>query len=73
MLARLCVQDFVTGKNFAFNQCHNKELCVFSQKSHFIKAVENFFPVFASSDINTRGIGRILNSYANPQLRLGFA
>ena len=44
----------MTGKNFAFNQCHNKELCVFSRKSHFIKAIENFFPVFASSDINTQ-------------------
>ena len=30
------------------------------------------FPVFAQPDINTRGVGRILDSYANPLLRLGF-
>ena len=41
--------------------------------SYFIKAKENFFPVFAEPDINTRGAGRILDSYANPRLRLGFA
>ena len=41
--ARLRVQDFTTGKNFSFNHCHNKELCVFSQESYFIKAMENFF------------------------------
>ena len=45
--ARLRVQDFATGKNFSFNHRHNKEFCVFSQKSNFIKAIENFFPVFA--------------------------
>ena len=39
--ARLCVQNFVTGKNFSFNQCHNKEFCVFSRESYFIKAIEN--------------------------------
>ena len=27
-----CVQDFATGKNFSFNQCHNKECCFFSGK-----------------------------------------
>ena len=43
----ITVQDFVTGNNFSFNQCHNKEFCVFSQESYFIKAKENFFPVFA--------------------------
>ena len=30
MSARFCVQDFATGKNFSFNQCHNKEFCDFS-------------------------------------------
>ena len=40
--------------------------------SYFIKAIENVFPVFAEPDINTQGVGRILNSYANPRLRLGF-
>ena len=38
-----------------------------------MKAIENFFPVFALPDTNTRGVGRILDSYANPRLRLGFA
>ena len=47
MRARLRVQDFATGKNFSFNQCHNKEFYVFSQESYVIKAIENFFPVFA--------------------------
>ena len=45
--ARLRVQDFATGKNFSFNQCHNKEFDVFSQEIYFIKAIANFFPVFA--------------------------
>ena len=45
--ARLRGQDFATGKNFSFNQCHNKQFCVFSRESFFIKAIENFFPVFA--------------------------
>ena len=30
------------------------------------KAIENFFPVFLYPDINTRGVGRFLDSYANP-------
>ena len=68
--ARLRVQDFGTGKNFCFNQCHNKELMsFFSRQSYFIKAIANFFTVFAYPDINTRGVG----SYANPRLHLGFA
>ena len=71
--ARLRGQDFATGKNFSFNQCHTKSFAFFSRESYFIKAIENFFPVFAWPDINTRGVGRILDSYANPRLRLGFA
>ena len=39
----------------------------FSRESYFIKAIENFFPVFAQPDINTRGVGRILDSYANTE------
>ena len=35
------------GKNSSFNQWHNKEFCIFSWKSYFIKAIENLFPVFA--------------------------
>ena len=46
MRARLRVQDFVTCKTFSFNQCHNKGYCVFSWQSYFIKAIENFFPMF---------------------------
>ena len=30
--ASLRVQDFATGKNFSFNQCHNKGCCVFLGK-----------------------------------------
>ena len=46
MRARLRGQDFATGKNFSFNRCHTKS-CVFSREIYFIKAIENFFPVFA--------------------------
>ena len=45
--ARLRGQDFATGKNFSFNQCHTKSFAFFSRESCFIKAIENFFPVFA--------------------------
>ena len=34
--------------------------------------MEDFFPVFAYRDINTQGVGRILESYANPQLSLEY-
>ena len=50
----------------------NKKVFLFSRESYFIKAIENFFPVFAYPDINTRGVGRILDSYGNPRSR-GFA
>ena len=42
-----------------------KSVCFFSRESYFIKAIENFFPVFAYPGIHTRGVGRILDSYAN--------
>ena len=29
------VQDFVTGKNFSFYQCHNKEFCEFFLESPY--------------------------------------
>ena len=45
--SRLRGQDFATGKNFSFNQCHTKRFAFFSRESYFIKAIENFFPVFA--------------------------
>ena len=47
MWARLHVPDFATGKNFSFNQSGNKEFRIFSWESEFIKALENFVPVFA--------------------------
>ena len=46
--ARLLVQEFATGKNFSFNQCHNKEFRDFSRESYFINAIENFFLYFHS-------------------------
>ena len=71
---KLRVQDFATGKNFSFNQCFKQEsFAFFSRESYFIKAIENGFPVFAYPEINTREVGRILDSYANPRLRLGLA
>ena len=50
----------------------NKGVLFFSRESYFIKAIENIFPVFAYPDINTRGVGRILDSYANPRRSRGF-
>ena len=50
----------------------NKEVFLFSRESYFIKAIENFFLVFAQPDINTRGVGRILDSYANRRRSRGF-
>ena len=48
--ARLCAQDFMMGKNFSFNQRHNKEFCNFSWESKcIIKAIGNFFPEFRGS------------------------
>ena len=47
MRARLRGQDFATGKNFSFNRCHTKSFAFFSREIYFIKAIENFFPVFA--------------------------
>ena len=38
----------------------------YSTDKYFITAIENYFPVFAQPDINTRGVGRILDGYANP-------
>ena len=63
--ARLQGQDFATGKNFSLNQSLTKSFA-FSRESYFIKEIENFFPEFAQAGINTRGVGRILDSYAKP-------
>ena len=71
---KLRVQDFATGKNFSFNQYSEQESFVlFFRESYFLKAIENVFPVFAYPDINTQGVGRIRDSYANPRLCLGLA
>ena len=59
--ARLHVQDFATGKNFSFNHFHNKE------KSN--KSNKKFFSCILHT--NSRGVGKILDSYANPWLHLG--
>ena len=59
---KLRVQDFATGKNVSFNQCSKQRVLLFSRESYFKKAIENFFPVFAWPDINTRGAGRNLDS-----------
>ena len=65
----------VLRKSFWIKKSINKIpfICRINFEKYFIKAIENFFPVFAYSDINTRGVGRILDSYVNPRLCLGFA
>ena len=45
----------------------------FSSGKLFYKSNRKRFSWVWIPDINTRGAGRILNSYANPWLRLGFA
>ena len=53
------MQDLATGKNFSFDQYFKQgSFGFFSRESYFIKAIENFFPVFAYPDINTRGLGK---------------
>ena len=52
---------------------NNRVLLFFLGKLFYKSNVENFFPVFTYPDINTQGVGRILDSYGNPRLRLGFA
>ena len=59
MHARVRVQDFATGKNFSFNQCHNEEFCVFSQESYFI---------FTFKEL--REFSTVTAMYANPRLCL---
>ena len=42
-------QELITRARFRgqdFNQCHTKSFVFFSRESCFIKAIENFFPVF---------------------------
>ena len=40
MSATVRVQNFATGKNLSFNQCHNKDFCLFSRESYFIFTFE---------------------------------
>ena len=70
--ARLRGQDFATGQNFSFNQCPKQKCSAFFLGKVILKPTENFFPVFAYPYVNTGGVGRMLHSYANPRLRLGF-
>ena len=43
---------------------NNRVMLFLSGNSYFIKVIENFFfPVFAYPDINTRGVGRIIDLY----------
>ena len=59
---QLCVQHFTTGKNFSLISAIFKQRVLhFSWVSYFIIAEENFF---------SQGVGRILDSYANPWLVL---
>ena len=39
---------------------------------HLVFKQQKTFSVFAQPDINTRGVGRIRDSYANPRRSLGF-
>ena len=49
---KLRVQNFATGKNLCFNQYFKKESFAFLfGETYFIKAIENFFPLFAYPDI----------------------
>ena len=43
---RLRGQDFATGKNFSFKQCHTKSFAFFLEKL-FYKSNRKLFPVFA--------------------------
>ena len=70
---KLRVQDFATGQNFSFNQYPKQKSFAFFLGKVILKPTENFFPVFAYPYVNTGGVGRMLHSYANPRLRLGFA
>ena len=69
---KLRVQDFATGQNFSFNQYPKQKSFAFFLGKVILKPTENFFPVFAYPYVNTGGVGRMLHSYANPRLRLGF-
>ena len=56
MRTRLRVQDFATGENFSFNQCHNKEFCVFfSQKLSYKSNRKLFFCIWIAWYKHSRG------------------
>ena len=63
---KLCVQDFATGMNFSFNQCSEQESFAFLLLKVILQ--KQAYP-----DRNTRGVGKILDSYANPRFRLRFS
>ena len=64
MCTKRSVQNFATGKNFSFNQCHEQRVLLFSQESN-----RKLLSVFAQPDRNTLGVGRIFE----PSTCLGFA
>ena len=59
---KLRVQDFVTGKNFSFNQYFKQESFAFFWEKLFYKSNRELFPVFVYPDINTPGVGGIDHS-----------
>ena len=66
----MCIKKICFNQEFSF-------ICFFHLSNYFekyfIKAIEDFFPCFYGL-IETLGeVGRILDSYVNPGLRLGFA
>ena len=77
-------QRLITRTSFVYNTLRlvrifllikvlNKGVLLFFWGELFYKSNRKRFSAFAYPDINTRGVGRILDSYANPRLRLGFA
>ena len=69
--SRLHVQDFGTGENFSFNQ-FQLHLCFFSGKLIYKSKRKRFSCIGIAWCEHSRG-GRILDSFANPWLCLGFA
>ena len=63
---KICFNLEVKKPAFAF-------ICGIIFDIYFIKAREDFFQSFHSLIYTLGGVGRILDSYANPRLRLGFA
>ena len=67
MCTKRSVQNFATGKNFSFNQCHEQRVLLFSQESN-----RKLLSVFAQPDRNTLGVGEF-STVMKPSTCLGFA